>query len=203
MHPYPFYTLCLITYFLGAIPFGLLFVKWSGKGDIRDIGSGNIGTTNVLRTGSQKLALATLLADALKGTIPVLIAFALGANMTAACIIATIAILGHIFPIWLKFKGGKGVATALGTYLAINLPVCIACLLSWLVVAKIFRISSLSALIALLLAPIFAYIYGYYYQISTQTEMIFMSIVYLIILWTHRQNIRNILQGKETIIKGK
>ncbi len=197
MSIYAYYTLYLFSYLLGSIPFGLLFVKWSGGGDIRDIGSGNIGTTNVLRTGSKKLAAATLLADALKGAIPVLFAQYLGMGEAAICTVAAVAILGHVFPLWLAFKGGKGVATALGCYMAINPVVGGLTLLTWVVVAKVFCISSLSALAALFMAPIYMYLYGGYFDVETKVGMIFMVLVYVLILWTHRSNIQNIIKGEE------
>ena len=203
MSMYSYYTLYLFSYLLGSIPFGLLFVKWSGGGDIRDIGSGNIGTTNVLRTGSKKLAAATLLADALKGAIPVLFAQWIGMGEAAICGVATMAILGHVFPLWLGFKGGKGIATALGCYLAINPLVGLTCLLTWAVVAKVFRISSLSALIAFFMAPLYMAVYGLCFEVTTKTDVIFMIIIYVVILWTHRENIRRIIKGEESFIEKK
>lgn len=197
MSIYAYYTLYLFSYLLGSIPFGLLFVKWSGGGDIRDIGSGNIGTTNVLRTGSKKLAAATLLADALKGAIPVLFAQHLGMGEVAVCAVAAMAILGHVFPLWLSFKGGKGVATALGCYVAINPAVGVLTLLTWVVVAKVFKISSLSALAALFIAPLYMYLYGMCFDVETFVSTIFMIMIYALILWTHRSNIRDIIRGEE------
>lgn len=201
MSIYAYYTLYLFAYLIGSIPFGLLFVKWSGGGDIREIGSGNIGTTNVLRTGSKKLAALTLLADALKGTIPTLFAQYLGMGEAAVCGVAAAAILGHVFPLWLGFKGGKGIATALGCYLAINPFVGVVCLLTWGGVAKVFHISSFSALVAFFMAPLYMALYGAYFDISLKTNIIFMMIIYVLVLWTHRDNIRKIIKGEESQIK--
>lgn len=182
-----------LAYLLGSIPFGLIFVRLAGKGDIRNVGSGNIGTTNVLRTGSKLLAVLTLLADALKGAVPLLIAKYLNIDETIQCIIGGIAILGHIFPVWLKFKGGKGVATAIGVYLALCPIVGLLALVTWAIVAKIGRISSLSALIALFMAPIYAVI-----VVGRADIAIFSMLTYFVVAWTHRENIRRIISGKES-----
>lgn len=182
-----------LAYLFGSIPFGLIFVKLAGKGDIRNVGSGNIGTTNVLRTGSKLLAILTLLADALKGAVPVLIAKSLSTDETTQCIIGGIAILGHIFPVWLKFKGGKGVATALGVYLALCPIVGLLSLVTWGVTAKVGRISSLSALIALFMAPIYAVI-----LVGRLDIAVFSMLTYFMIAWTHRENIKRLMSGKES-----
>ena len=201
MSVYSYYTLYLFSYLIGSIPFGFLFVKWSGRGDIREIGSGNIGTTNVLRTGSKKLAAVTLLADTLKGAIPTLFAQYLDMGEAAVCGVATAAILGHVFPLWLAFKGGKGIATALGCYLAINPLVGLLCLLTWGIIAKLFRVSSLSALVAFFMAPLYMALYGMYFDVSLKKNVIFMMIIYMLILWTHRENIRKIIKGEESLIE--
>lgn len=184
-----------IAYILGSIPFGLLFVWLAGKGDIRDVGSGNIGATNVLRTGDKKLAIATLVADISKGLVIVLIAKYLELSEFNICSAAGLAIIGHIFPAWLRFKGGKGVATALGVYLGINPLVCLLVLITWLIMAKLVRISSLSALVALFMAPLYSVILG-----GSAIQVMFMMIVYLLIVWTHRGNISRIIKGEEAII---
>lgn len=184
-----------IAYILGSIPFGLLFVWLAGKGDIRDVGSGNIGATNVLRTGDKKLAIATLVADISKGLVIVLIAKYLELSEFNICSAAGLAIIGHIFPAWLRFKGGKGVATALGVYLGINPLVCLLVLITWLIMAKLVRISSLSALVALFMAPLYSVILG-----GSAIQVMFMMIVYLLIVWTHRSNISRIIKGEEAII---
>ena len=184
-----------IAYILGSIPFGLLFVWLAGKGDIRDVGSGNIGATNVLRTGDKKLAIATLVADISKGLVIVLIAKYLELSEFNICSAAGLAIIGHIFPAWLRFKGGKGVATALGVYLGINPLVCLLVLITWLIMAKLVRISSLSALVALFMEPLYSVILG-----GSAIQVMFMMIVYLLIVWTHRGNISRIIKGEEAII---
>lgn len=137
----------ILAYLLGSVPFGIVITRALGLGDLRQIGSGNIGATNVLRTGNKGAAAATLVLDAAKGGIAVLIARALVAE-DAAQLAGLAAFLGHLFPVWLNFKGGKGVATFLGTLLALAWPVGLACCATWLVVALISRISSLSALVA-------------------------------------------------------
>ncbi|WP_032112393.1 glycerol-3-phosphate 1-O-acyltransferase PlsY [Candidatus Paracaedibacter symbiosus] len=181
-----------IAYLLGSIPFGLLFVKMAGKGDIRNLGSGNIGTTNVLRTGSKSLAAATLIADALKGAVPVVIAKYLVADETIQCLVGGAAILGHIFPVWLKFKGGKGVATTLGVYLTLCPIVGLLTLFTWIIAAKVARISSLSALIALFMAAIYAV-----FLVGRTDIVVFTMAIYFLMAWTHRANIKRLLSGQE------
>src|SRR5215470_15277351 len=154
--PFPQIAAAILGYLLGSIPFGLLLTRLAGLGDIRKIGSGNIGATNVLRTGNKGLALATLLLDGGKGAVAVLIARAVQPDL--AVIAGAGAFIGHLFPIWLKFKGGKGVATALGTLLALNWEVGVLCCLTWLLVAVVFRCSSLSALLAIALSPVYAFL---------------------------------------------
>jgi glycerol-3-phosphate acyltransferase PlsY len=185
--------LYVFSYFLGSIPFGLVFTKLAGKGDIRHIGSGNIGTTNVLRAGSKILALLTLLADITKGALVVGIAKYFACDSIIQCVAGGVAILAHIFPIWLKFKGGKGVATAFGVYLALCPIIGILTLLTWVVVAKIGRVSSLSALIALFMAPIYSI-----FLVGKTDIVIFTMLVYFLIAWTHRENIKRLLSGKES-----
>lgn len=165
----------------------------AGKGDIRHIGSGNIGTTNVLRSGSKILALFTLLADILKGALVVGIAKYFDYDSIVQCIAGGIAILAHIFPIWLKFKGGKGVATAFGVYLSLCPIIGLLALLTWVIIAKIGRISSLSALIALFMAPIYSI-----FLIGRTDIVIFTMLVYFLIAWTHRENIKRLLSGEES-----
>ncbi|HEY9346007.1 MAG TPA: glycerol-3-phosphate acyltransferase, partial [Inquilinus sp.] len=144
----------VLGYLLGSIPFGLVLTRAAGLGDIRSIGSGNIGATNVLRTGHKGLALATLLLDGGKGAAAVLIAGLFDPML--AVIAGGGAMLGHLFPVWLGFKGGKGVATALGTLLAIAWPVGVLCCLIWLVMAVLFRYSSLASLASVAAAPVLA-----------------------------------------------
>ena len=184
-----------ISYILGSIPFGLLFVRMAGKGDIRDIGSGNIGTTNVLRTGSKVLAVSTLFADALKGSLAILLARYYELSELDIALTGGIVVFAHIFPIWLRFKGGKGVATALGVYFALD-PILGAMVLgTWIIVAKLFRISSLSALVALFMAPVYTVI------VTVPVESTILCIaLYVLICWTHRENIRRIMKGEESFI---
>ena len=144
-----------IGYLLGSIPFGLVLPRLAGHGDIRSIGSGNIGATNVPRTGSKPLAAATLLLDGGKGAAAVLIGFAIG-GASAGLFAGLASVLGHNFPVWLKFKGGKGVATTLGVILAASWPVGVLACLTWLGIAAAFRYSSLAALVALIAVPFYA-----------------------------------------------
>ena len=183
-------------YLLGSVPFGLVITRALGRGDLRAIGSGNIGATNVLRTGHKGAALATLLLDSGKGAIAVLLARWLGGDQ-AALVAGGAAFLGHLFPIWLGFKGGKGVATFLGTTLALFWPVgLIACGL-WLATAAITRISSLSALVAAIGAPVFALVFGLYGLAGVTA---FMAALILI---RHRANIQRLLAGTEPRIGGQ
>ncbi len=185
----------ILGYLLGSIPFGLVLTKAAGLGDIRNIGSGNIGATNVLRTGNKKLALATLLLDGGKGAIAALIATHY--DPLLGVIAGAAALLGHLFPVWLGFKGGKGVATTLGTLLAVNWMVGIAACLTWLFVAIIFRISSLSALVAVALSPLYAYFLG------TPAEAAFAAFAAFLVWIRHRENIARILSGTEPRIGKK
>ena len=179
------------SYLLGSIPFGLLITRMSGRGDIREIGSGNIGATNVLRTGSKLLALLTVLCDGGKGIVAVLLATRLG---DSAVMVAAIAvIIGHIFSIWLGFKGGKAVATAGGVYFALAWPIGIGAALTWLVVAYVTRYSSLAALIATVIAPIFSYFWASDFVIPT-------VIIALLIIYRHKENIERLIARTETKI---
>lgn len=185
--------LAIITYFFAAIPFGLIFTKILGLGDVRNIGSGNIGATNVLRTGNKKAAALTLIFDVLKGVLAVLIARKLIPGHEYG--IGFLAIFAHIFPVYLKFKGGKGVATALGVYFAWTPMLGLAVLGTWLISAKIFRISSLSALIAATLAPFFAY----FLKIDSLIVP-FSALISATLFYTHRDNIRRLLKKQESLI---
>jgi glycerol-3-phosphate acyltransferase PlsY len=179
-----------IGYLLGSIPFGLVFAFASGAGDVRKIGSGNIGATNVLRTGKKWAAAATLLCDGLKGAVAVLF---VRAYLPAGCEIfaALAAVLGHIYPIWLKFKGGKGVATFIGVTTALYWPVGLLVAASWLLAALVWRISSLSALIAIALSP------AYFYVLSRHEYAPVAALLAVLIFYTHRENIRRLLAGAE------
>ncbi|MFC7050839.1 glycerol-3-phosphate 1-O-acyltransferase PlsY [Emcibacter nanhaiensis] len=182
-------------YLLGSIPFGLVLTRLAGHGDIRNIGSGNIGATNVLRTGNKFLAFLTVILDGGKGAAAALIAEYLtpGAGLFAG----GAAFIGHIYPVWLKFRGGKGMATFLGTMLALSWPAGIACCLTWLVIALTFRISSLSALVAALLSPLYSY------YISGTGLAILSCILCVLIFLRHKDNIKRLLQGTEPRIGKK
>jgi len=191
----PYYTLALLAgYLLGSIPFGVVLTRLVGLGDIRAIGSGNIGATNVLRTGHKGLALATLVLDGGKGALAVLLAGHYGPDITVLS--AAGAFIGHIFPVWLKFKGGKGVATFVGIVLALHWPVGLMTAGTWLFVAAVFRYSSLAALIAALLTPGYFWMMGYR-QIS---ELAFLLAI--LIFLRHHENIRRLIAGTESRIGG-
>ncbi|RJF87224.1 glycerol-3-phosphate 1-O-acyltransferase [Oleomonas cavernae] len=193
-------TLILVAvggYLLGSIPFGLVLTRLAGLGDIRQIGSGNIGATNVLRTGNRPLALATLLLDGGKGAVAVLLAYWLFDAPILAVIAGGAAFLGHCFPVWLGFKGGKGVATFLGTMIAIAWPVGLACCATWALVAAVMRISSLSALVAAGLAPAYAL-----FLADTDRALLALFCAVLIFI-RHRPNIERLLAGTEPRIGGK
>lgn len=179
------------AYILGSIPFGLILTKWKGLGDIRSIGSGNIGATNVLRTGDKFTALMTLAMDGLKGAIAVWVASELMSPETAP-IAGIAAVLGHIYPVWLNFKGGKGVATTLAVLLTTDISMAIFAFFMWGLVFYISRISSLSAIIALCLTPIYA---AYF----TNSSSIFWMVLILsaIVIYKHKENILRLLRGKE------
>lgn len=183
-------------YLLGSVPFGLVITRAMGLGDLRQIGSGNIGATNVLRTGSKGAAAATLLLDSGKGAIAVLIARAM-AGEDAALVAGVAAFLGHLYPVWLGFRGGKGVATFLGTLGALSWPVGLIACGTWLVVAGISRISSLSALVSAAATPLVAAWLG------QQKLALACAIMAALILWRHRANIARIRQGTEPRIGKK
>lgn len=185
-----------IGYLFGSIPFGVVITRVFGLGDLRKIGSGNIGTTNVLRTGSKTAAAATLILDGGKGAIAVLVARWLAAE-DAAQFAGLMAFLGHCFPIWLKFKGGKGVATFLGLMLALAWPVGIACCLTWLATALISRISSLSALVSAASTTVWVLVLGY-----GQAALLGI-LVTLLVFWRHKENITRLRAGTEPKIGKK
>ena len=187
----------LAGYLAGSIPFGLILTRLAGLGDIRSVGSGNIGATNVLRTGNKKLAAATLVGDMLKGTVAVLVGARFLGGPEAALAAGVGAFLGHLFPVWLGFKGGKGVATFLGTLLALAWPVGIAACLTWLVTAVVSRISSLSALVAATLSVAWAAVFG-------QGQMIYLVVILAtLVFWKHLPNIERLKAGTEPRIGGK
>jgi glycerol-3-phosphate acyltransferase PlsY len=185
----------VLAYLLGSIPFGLLLTRAFGLGDVRKIGSGNIGATNVMRTGKKGLGVAVLLLDAGKGFAAVWLAQYFY-NDSIAPIAGLCAVLGHIFPVWLKFKGGKGVATALGVFFAINPVFGVAICLMWLAIFSITRTSSVSSLMAIGYSPIIAYLMDGDYG----TALLCLNIAVLIV-FTHRGNIRRLLSGKEHSFK--
>ena len=199
-----FLSFFLFGYFMGSIPFGLLLSKLSGLGDIRKIGSGNIGATNVLRTGNKKIALLTLILDGTKGALaiyvvsisPSFIEFHLTNNINLfQSLVAVSAVIGHCFPIWLNFKGGKGVATGFGTIIFLNMYVGVIALLIWVSIAKLFRISSLSALISYLFIPI-----SMFFFTSEKSFFIASVLISLICYLQHRENIKRLLNGSEAKI---
>ncbi|MGE3305723.1 MAG: glycerol-3-phosphate 1-O-acyltransferase PlsY [Rhizobiaceae bacterium] len=182
-------------YLLGSIPFGLILTRAAGLGDVRSIGSGNIGATNVLRTGNKGLAAATLLLDALKGTAAVLIAGYWGPEAAMAAGLG--AFLGHLFPVWLGFKGGKGVATYIGVLAGLSWQAGLVFAAAWLIVAAVTRYSSLAALVAAVAVPVYLLIVG-----STDLA-IFFVVLTVIVFWKHRANIERLLAGSESRIGSK
>jgi acyl phosphate:glycerol-3-phosphate acyltransferase len=182
----------VIGYLLGSIPFGLLLTRLTGHGDIRRIGSGNIGATNVLRTGSKGLAALTVLLDLAKGTAAVVVARRWGAE--AALVAAGCVILGHMFPIWLGFRGGKGVATALGVLIPLAWPVAIVAALLWLAVVFLLHYASLAALVAAVACAVVAAL------IVDQTTAFVIAGIALLIILRHHENIRRLIAGTESRI---
>jgi glycerol-3-phosphate acyltransferase PlsY len=176
-------------YLIGSIPFGLLLTKAAGLGDIRQVGSGNIGATNVLRTGRKGLAAATLILDGLKGAVAVLVARQFLGDQDV--VVGTAAVLGHLFPVWLGFRGGKGVATGLGVLLAAAWPVGLACCGVWLVAAKLLKMSSAAALTAFAAAPLFALV------LSSADHALMALLIAILVFWRHEANIRRLLAGTE------
>jgi glycerol-3-phosphate acyltransferase PlsY len=204
---WPYYLAAFVlAYLLGSIPFGLVLTRLAGLGDIRNIGSGNIGATNVLRTGRKGLALATLLLDGGKGAAAVLVAQIWGPDM--ALMAGYGAVIGHLFPAWLNFKGGKGVATTLGVLLAIDFPVGAAACITWLVVAALFRYSSLAALLSLALAPLYALYLPLLWRSGAESigdmQVAVFSAILAVLVWIkHHENIRRLLTGTESRIGAK
>ncbi|EXL06018.1 glycerol-3-phosphate acyltransferase [Brucella anthropi] len=182
-------------YFLGSIPFGLILTRLAGLGDVRSIGSGNIGATNVLRTGNKKLAAATLIFDMLKGTVAVLVASRYGPD--AAIGAGFGAFIGHLFPVWIGFKGGKGVATYLGVLIGLAWPGALVFAAVWIVTALLTRYSSLAALIASIVVPIALYSRGY------PAIAVLFAIMTVIVIFKHKANIKRLLNGTESKIGAK
>lgn len=191
-------ALPLFAYLLGSLSAAIITCKLMGLPDPRTMGSKNPGATNVLRTGNKKAAALTLFGDFLKGLLPVLLGLALKMEPQTLALIALAAFLGHLYPIFFGFKGGKGVATALGVILGLSWQVALAAVVTWVVMAKVFRISSLSALIAAVLTPIYCWL------LTPQQEYILlMLLLSLLLIWRHRSNIRNLLSGSEGKIGNK
>jgi glycerol-3-phosphate acyltransferase PlsY len=185
-------TVAVYSYLLGSIPFGLVLTKIFLKKDIREIGSGNIGTTNVLRTGKKSLAVTTLILDLLKGYFSIIISFTYFENLISYS--ALICFIGHIFPVWLKFKGGKGVATYLGVILAFSYKFFLIFGVSWLILSFLFRYASLSSIISSLIV----FVYSYFF-INNFSLILF--IFFVIIIFTHRDNIVRLKNSEESKIK--
>tara|TARA_B100000073_G_scaffold94868_1_gene75276 strand:+ start:1074 stop:1652 length:579 start_codon:yes stop_codon:yes gene_type:complete len=180
----------LVCYFLGSIPFGFILTKFFLKQDIREIGSGNIGATNVLRTGNKSIGYLTLLLDILKAVIPVIF---IKINFSEYLFISSLSVfLGHVFPIWLKFKGGKGVATYLGILFCINYILGFVFILVWFLIFLIFKYSSLSSILATFTIPVF-----YYFFINNENYYFFI-IMFILIFFTHRENIKRLLNNTES-----
>lgn len=186
----------VIGYLLGSIPFGLILTRLAGLGDIRAIGSGNIGATNVLRTGNRPLAAGTLLLDGLKGTVAVLAGGWLG-GPAVAIVAALGAFLGHLFPVWLRFNGGKGVATYIGLLAGLFWPAAIFFCAIWVATALATRLSSASALLASLLTPILLFF------VANGTVAALFAVLTVLLWWRHAENIRRLLAGTETKIGAK
>ena len=184
-----------IGYFLGSIPFGLVITRCAGLGDIRKIGSGNLGATNVLRTGKKKLALLTLLLDAGKGGIAIVIVNHIfhdsGKDAEFSIFAGIAAVIGHNFPVWMRFQGGKGVATTLGILLVIAWPVGLATCITWVIVAAISRYSSLSAIISLVASPFYAL------YLDREEVFVLASFLAILVIVRHHENIRKLITGRE------
>ena len=205
-----FITAALGGYLLGSVPFGLVLTRLAGLGDIRKIGSGNIGATNVLRTGRKDLALLTVLLDASKAGIAAYLAYVLvqpqayifcgwytQTNIMAELIAGTCGVLGHNFPIWLKFKGGKGVASTFGFFVATSWPVALWALGTWLFMAFAFKYSSLAAITAAVLVPVYAFF------LTSPVYAMFYTAIALLVLYRHKANIIRLIKGEESKINLK
>ena len=193
------FLLVAVGYFLGSIPFGIILTRLFGAGDLRQIGSGNIGATNVLRTGRKGLAAATLILDGAKGAVAVLLArhFVPELGEHAAMIAGAAAMIGHCYPVWLNFRGGKGVATMLGLALALAWPIGLVFAVVWLGAVLLLRISSLGGMLGAISAPIAALVFGH------PVYAIGLAGLSVIVLWRHRENIARLRAGTEPRIGGK
>ncbi len=188
--------LIVAGYLMGSVSSAIIVCRLLGLPDPRGEGSGNPGATNVLRIGGKRAAAVTLLGDVLKGLIPVLLAKLLAASIVTQAAVAVAAFLGHLYPVFFGFRGGKGVATTIGVLLGIHWPVGLLTIATWLVIAKLFNISSLAALLAILVTPL--YIWWLIPETSVFIAMLFMGVL---LFWRHRSNIRNLLEGTEGKIK--
>ena len=191
-YTWPFLAGALLAYLVGSIPIGLVLTRIAGLGDIRDIGSGNIGATNVLRTGNKTLAALTLLLDVAKGAVPVLVGARFGPDM--AVVAAGAVVIGHMFPLWLRFRGGKGVATGVGAVFVLSWPVGLICMATWLVLVAATRYVSLGSTAAAIAAPVAAY----WLADPQRTEV--MILIAALIVIRHQANIRRLLRGEESRI---
>jgi glycerol-3-phosphate acyltransferase PlsY len=193
---FPAIIAAVLGYLSGSVPFGLILTRMAGLGDVRSIGSGNIGATNVLRTGNKGLAAATLLLDALKGTVPAVLGYHF-LGIEAGVIAGLAAFLGHIFPVWLGFKGGKGVATYIGVLFGLDWRMGLFFLIVWIATAAITRYSSLSALVAAVAVPVVEFFAG-------DVKIVALAVVMSVIVWIkHRSNIGRLLAGTESRIGNK
>ena len=187
----------IFFYLIGSIPFALILTKLLGHGDIRDIGSGNVGATNVLRTGNKYLAFAVLFLDIFKGVLPfIILSYLYDTNILHSIFLCHFAILGHIFPVWLKFKGGKGVATYIGFLIGFNILLGLYFLVTWIIIALVSRYSSLSSLAASLIAPFY-----FFFKNPNIIVGIFLLYIFLIISLKHRENIKRLMNSSENKIK--
>ena len=185
--------IAFVSYICGSVPFGLILVKIFTKNDIRNIGSGNIGATNVLRTGNKYLAVCTLLLDCLKGYFPVAVVNYFFPDQLQ--ISALMVFLGHVFPIWLKFKGGKGVATYVGILFCINLHVGIIFIISWLIIFLLFKYSSLASILSTLIIPFYTLFFNNF------DHKYFYMIMFILIFYTHRENVKRLINKEESKTK--
>ena len=184
-----------IAYLIGSISCAIVFAKWMRLPDPRQLGSGNPGATNMLRTGSKKAAALTLAGDLLKSLIPLLIARYLNFDTVSLCLMGGAAILGHMYPLYYQFRGGKGVATTLGVLLALHWPLALIWVFVWIIMAKLVGYSSLAALTATVLLPIVAW-----YLALPSSTITLMTVISVLVVWRHRTNISNLIQGKESRI---
>ena len=190
------YFIIISAYLIGSLSTAIIVCQLMGLDDPRTVGSNNPGATNVLRIGGKKAAFFTLLGDILKGLLPVLVAVQLGLNLNWLILVGIAAFLGHLYPLYYGFKGGKGVATAIGVFLGIHFGAALAVVATWLIIAKGFKISSLAALIAVALAPLYFYLFTHSVNLSYG-----LIIIAILIFWRHRSNIQNLIDGTEGKIK--